>query len=207
MFELSGGKTACPWWSFGAMRADMLLRGIYHCLKSVGLPLGIGACPRSASPCRAHVERLREESSETPDVDTKSKPEEVLSAPDNRNPLQAIRDLCEKKMYGEAVELLEHHFSGHLDARDEWNHPIYYKEKLRIALLRCQYGTASDFAAKLQPLLDPGDPAIQLLYGRQHRNMRDILNATRAYEAALARCPSNQEAREALELLRRSNNV
>jgi hypothetical protein len=129
-----------------------------------------------------------------PTSETASVPVDPLSPTGKQSILNEISRLYYSGQYARAAEICEHHFRDHVELRDGSNHPIYYTVMLRVCLARGQYGSAMVLADLLQPLLDPGDPIIQIFYARQHVAVRDLGSARRSYGEALAREPGNKEA-------------
>ncbi len=83
----------------------------------------------------------------------------TLADEDVRKYLALLRRAVGSKEFDQAVEICEKVFKDNPLTRDEYDHPIYYKEMCRISLAVNDFAAAESFARKLYPLLSEKMPA------------------------------------------------
>lgn len=137
-----------------------------------------------------------------PQEDVSAAEPEGASTPTSESSLQEddLRQLSEYRRlvslghYNVAAAICDHYFSQRPRLRDEFGHPIYYKEKLRLALFADEVDVARTFEEKMQPLIDQQDPGIQILFARHFSRVGDMSAAEAAWNATLKLAPDNLEA-------------
>jgi capsular polysaccharide biosynthesis protein len=130
---------------------------------------------------------------------------EAAPAPMFASPAAALAELRQRFARGDiatARALCESYFSTRRDLRDEYGHPIYFKESLRIALAAGETAYARELALRLGALLQPRDPCVHVLLARHHTVRGDCAAARAEWEAVLALAPGHTEARDNLAALR-----
>jgi hypothetical protein len=106
-----------------------------------------------------------------------------------RGDLQNARNICE------AV------FARHPDYRDEYGHPVYVKEALRLALRDRDLARARQMAEQLRGLVPSSDPVEHVLFGRHYVAVGNRTAARIEWRAALAMLPTLAEAQAAIAAL------
>lgn len=113
-----------------------------------------------------------------------------------REVLAEIRRLAAIGQASAGLALCEAYFGQRRDIVDEYRHPIYLKESVRLSLLMNDVERAHAFAQNLQPAIAPADPCIQVLFARHFTKIADRERARAEWRAALARDPRNNEAQK-----------
>jgi capsular polysaccharide biosynthesis protein len=114
------------------------------------------------------------------------------------DPAVALRELRRCLAAGQvaaARQICETVFAPLPDYTDEYGHPVYLKEALRLALAGGEHERASTIAAELQGRVAPADPVVQVIQARQFARQGDRLKAREQWRAALQRDPNLAEAK------------
>jgi hypothetical protein len=80
------------------------------------------------------------------------------------------------------------------DIRDNYGHPVFLKEALRLALMRGDRARASRLGEELRRMVHPKDPCVAVLFGRHALQVGDV-EALRRYAIEVLACaPGQKEA-------------
>lgn len=90
--------------------------------------------------------------------------------------------------------------SKYPEYRDQYGHPAFLKEALRLTLTLRLRDRAIRLGEELQRRVKPTDPCVPLLFGRHARQIGDLVGARRSAEEVLRLDPRNPEAVKWLEL-------
>jgi hypothetical protein len=133
---------------------------------------------------------------EPPDTDASSPAAPAGDATDAeaQSEVDEIRSLFAEGRYERAREACESKFLNRPELRDQWGHPIYYKEMMRISLALGYTEAARDFAERLRALIDPEDACVDILYARHFASKNADGAARAAWHAVLERSLGNPEA-------------
>jgi len=105
-----------------------------------------------------------------------------------------MRSLCVAGHYEEARAFCESRFRDRPELLDQFGHPIYFKDMLRISLALGDNDAAREFAEKLRPLLLAHDPCVDVLYARHFASKNANRSARAAWLTVLERSAGNPEA-------------
>ncbi|MCW3476560.1 tetratricopeptide repeat-containing glycosyltransferase [Limobrevibacterium gyesilva] len=143
----------------------------------------------------AMIEAVQRRNPASPPVRPSATPSAPVPGDASPQELQRqVRALLGAGRTGDAEQLCSKALAAYPEYRDEYGHPCFLKEAVRLALARRDVEAARKLAMNLLAQIRKGDPCVHILFGRHYARTGDTEAARREAEAVLAVDPTNSEA-------------